>query len=235
MLDSFDLSLTLSFFCVCPFLLVRQSEAEVRRVFFSCFIGTMWLLHSFLTLLALSAGLCAALTSEQGEFPLPSLDLFLHVGSEKTLVCCNRWNNFSGSTNSHKLDLMSVSVFHWLLFFILKWNKVSWCCLSLYFWNLEKLSRLKLNLVASPFVQCLHVGAGWLAQNTAQRPLSRLWRCCFLSNLDLRVLTGLMAQHLLTSATVNLVKMDFAEHGCHRTLRAVNKKVGVQMMNLGSP
>lgn len=88
----------------------------------------------------------------------------------------------------------------------------------LYFWNLETLS----TLTREP-----------LRQNIAQRPLSPLWRRCFLSKLWSLRANRLITQHFLKSEIVNLAKLDFAEHGCHKTLRAVNKKVRVQMVNLG--
>lgn len=73
----------------------------------SFFHGTMWLLRSSLALLALSAGLCVALTSEQGEFPLPGLDLFPPMSEMRKPLFAVIDRNFGSTNQNPKFNMLS--------------------------------------------------------------------------------------------------------------------------------
>lgn len=141
----------------------RWDEEEAGH--YSLIVGTMWPLCRPFTLLALSAGLCVALTSQQGEFPRRGPGLVHHVESEKTLACCIRLNTFSVSSQVGIVECEPVpkasvfypqinpSVLHvadwteamWMPVPI--WQRWSWLCRCFYFIFINS-HRLKLNFVA---------------------------------------------------------------------------------------
>lgn len=232
--------LTLSFFCVCPFLLVRHSEAEVRRAVFDFHRN-----HVAPPLFPHSAGpqrrivRCTDIGARWVSSPLPwpfppclkwentcllrSMEPLFRLNKESQawfVECVSLASVFHPQMNRHILTevmWMPVPISAGVDYVIASIIFIFIIYLRLCFWNLKKLTIVKPTHVAGPSVQCLHVSAGRLAQNTVQRPLPRLWRCRFLSNLDLRMLAGLMAQHVLKSAIVHRVKLEPSNsQGCQQ-------------------